>query len=226
MKPRRAVRLFLFTASLIVSACWCLTGDFDGIPQGQIPTVTPKPAQPTPLPTSTNTPEPEDDLCNFFKQLQIKVFFHDIYPEDTWMTMYFVIPGGVPGLEIDAASNREFVYTAELGDLVSKDCNFRDYPERLYCLIELPPEAHNTSLPLRVHLKDCIDPIFSHPGVSLVDEEPTQFNDIPVDDCGARPSSETCNQDFSDWCACKGGSYQCELVGGIAVREVPVCILP
>jgi hypothetical protein len=167
----------------------------------------------------------EDDPCDFFEQLQIKVFFHDIYPDDTWMTMYFVIPGGVPGLEIPGASDLEWAYNAEFGDLTSAPCEFRDYPERLYCLIELPESYHNSTHPLHVRLKDCDNPIFSHPAAS-VEDEPTEFDDIPVDTCGARPSSETCNQDFADWCTCKGGTYSCELVGGIAVNEVPVCILP
>jgi hypothetical protein len=224
MKPQRAVRLFLFAASLIVSACWCLTGDLDGIPAGSIPTVTPKPEQPTPLPT--DTPEPEDERCNFFDQLQIQAFFHDVYPDDTWMTMYFVIPGGVPGLEIANHTGRDWVYTAELDDLVSGPCDFRGYAERLYCLIELPKEYHNAAHPLRIRLKDCPNPIFSHAGVSIMDEEPTKFDDIPPDTCGARPSSDSCNQDFADWCACKDGIYSCELVGGLAVHEVPVCILP
>ena len=232
MKPLRAIRLNLFATSLIISACWCLTGDLDGVPVGSIPTeviptatVTPKPAQPTPLPTNTDTPEPEDDPCDFFKNLQVKVFLHQVFPDDNWMTMYFVIPGGVPGLELPVESEAEWDYTAEFGDLVSEPCTFRDYPERLYCLVELPTNYHNTAQPLRVHLKDCANPIFDHPSVSVVDE-PTQFDDIPVNTCEARPSSETCNQDFADWCTCEGGTYSCELVGGIAVNEVPVCILP
>jgi hypothetical protein len=224
MRNQIRLRPLIITVAIIATACWCLPGGCSNntppLPPDNTPTFTVPPA-----PTSTSTPIPEGppERCWIFEQITMKIIMLDLLPDDTMLTLYIRMPGGVPGLELPIEGDAEpWQYHVELGEKISEACSYQGYEERLYCFIPIPPEYHNTAQPFNLYVNLCEHPLHSQPHLSVMT---TTFDDIPIDTCGPPPGDE-CGTEYEDWCSCKGGVYECVYFGGIAITYQPVCILP
>jgi len=99
--------------------------------------------------------------CAPFESMPIELVTLDWTP-GTPLNFYFKMPGGVPGLENQAASGDEpWLYSVDWGGMSTDQCKaIAGYPERLYCGIVLPDSYANTLHPLELHLNGCDQPIF------------------------------------------------------------------
>ncbi|MEN8242457.1 MAG: hypothetical protein ABFS17_11080 [Chloroflexota bacterium] len=224
MRNQRRFRPFLLAVAIIATACWCLPGGYsDNSPPPSPPENTPTYTLPPPAPPNPFTPTPEE-RCWIFEQIPMQIKMHDMLPSDKFMTMYIVMPGGVPGLELQIVDDqRAFEYWVEVGEEKSDYCEFMGYAERLYCFVPIRPEYHNSVQPFNLLVNLCGHPLLSHPALSVMVD--TTFDDIPVDTCGPSPG-DSCGAEYEDWCNCKGGVYECIYYGGDEIIYQPVCILP
>jgi hypothetical protein len=154
---------------------------------------------PEPTPTDTSTPEPEIvDRCTMFDPSLITVTMFDIPHGSTTQTLYLFNPNGWPGVEFDVPEDPEpWEYGAALGSTTAQDCSYQGYDGRLYCTFVLPEAALGTLQELNVTLNLCINPIFTHPAVSIIEPE----------DSGGTSLTCSANLGKSD-CIAAGGEYK------------------
>ena len=177
-----------------------------------------------------STPEtPEDGVipgrCEVFEDIEMKFMVYSMTTDDTTMTMYVRMYGGVVGYEITIPGHPEnYEYHATLGDLESIKCGYEGYAERWFCYFPLHPSYHNTAQPFDLYVNGCPEPIYGHPRLSIIVPSPTPG--VVADPCGPEPSTLACSSDYSDWCNCKGGTYQCWIYTWPFTGSVPICIMP
>jgi hypothetical protein len=122
---------------------------------------------------STNTYTPknqtqENDRCSLFDSSEIKMVFLNIPKGSNSLTMYFKIPGGVPGLEkYIPGDSSNWKYSAKIGDIESQTCSFQGYSERLYCKFIIPQEYANSTKAVSLKVNGCSHNIYSHASASI-----------------------------------------------------------
>jgi hypothetical protein len=184
---------------------------------------------------TTPSPLAAVSRCDLYSESDLRVILLGVYPESRSLTTYIEFPEAVIGLEDDTEDGYPWEYSANLGDFPSIWCALlegEDYAGRLYCMLPLPKEYHNSVKPFSLFVNNCDTPIVSIPSLSIVveegpspigsgstggpDPEPTseegiqgifeQFTTL----CGAEPAAGfNCTYEYSEWCACMGGSYEC-----------------
>jgi hypothetical protein len=181
---------------------------------------------------TTPTPHAAVSRCGLYSESDLRVILLGVFPDSRSLTTYIEFPEAVIGLEDGTEDGYPWEYTANLGDFPSIWCALlegEDYAGRLYCMLPLPKEYHNSTKPFSLHVNLCDTPIVSIPALSIVVEEgsavgssngavpgPTpeegfqgifdQFSTI----CGAEPATGfNCTYEYSEWCRCMGGSYEC-----------------
>lgn len=144
---------------------------------------------------------PEDDSrCSSLNPKQFSLTLLDIPNGTTDLTLHITIPGGVPGLSLEASKeDEEWQYSATLGTTEAKHCGLQGFPDRLYCSFTLPSSALGTTQPLEIKANTCPGAIFSHPYVSILppsiikpdksDEKLTCSSDLGKSDCEASGGS-------------------------------------
>lgn len=212
-------RLTLFAIVLYLGACGCL----DTKPDEGSELPPPPPVPDTPLPTPTFTTEPIEasfDPCIYYEGKEMKMVIYDILKDDKSFTMYVKVPGGV--YAADWGDNEEFEFSAQMGALESLECRVyegKQYMDRLYCFFPFAASYENTAQPFSVFMENCAEPIFAHPGVSLMVEEGSAAPP-PASACGPEPAA--CGDDYETWCLCDGGLFY----GCVGSPGTPVCFYP
>jgi hypothetical protein len=170
--------------------------------------------------------------CDLYSESDLRVILLGVYPDNRSLTTYIEFPEAVIGLEDDIEDGYPWEYTANLGDFPSIWCALlegEDYAGRLYCMLPLPKEYHNTAKPFSLFVNNCDTPIVSIPSLSIVVEDSPAAGSNSGSDpgstseegiqgifeqfttlCGAEPAAGfNCTYEYSEWCVCMGGSYEC-----------------
>jgi hypothetical protein len=170
--------------------------------------------------------------CELFSESDLRVILLGVYADSRSLTTYIEFPEAVIGLEDDTEDGYPWEYTANLGDFPSIWCALmegEDYAGRLYCMLPLPKEYHNSAKHFSLFVNNCDTPIFSIPSLSIVVEDGPAVGTTGESDsgstseegiqgvfgqfttlCGAEPATGfNCTNDYVDWCICMGGSYEC-----------------
>ena len=185
----------------VLSGCAGVTEDQRGItrPQGANcdpgsyefdPNDPPEPPLPPPLPG--DPPDDSSSNCDPFENMDISVLVLNVPADTLVLPLYFRFPGDVPGQPGE--------YRALLGEIESDNCGLQGFPDRLYCMFSLPPEALGLALDLKLFVGDCVDPAYLQPGVS-----------IPLPKCHADLGETTCEIAGGTWKRpVTGGDYYCD----------------
>jgi len=185
----------------VLSGCAGVTEDQRGItrPQGANcdpgsyefdPNDPPEPPLPPPLPG--DPPDDSSSNCDPFENMDISVLVLNVPADTLVLPLYFRFP-------VDLPAQPEF--RALLGEFESDNCGLQGFPDRLYCMFSLPPEALGLALDLKLFVGDCVDPAYLQSGVS-----------IPL---------PKCNADL--------GEAACKVAGGTMSSSrttAPYCICP
>ena len=210
--------LTLFFTVLYMGACGCLAANQDKGAESTPPPI----ASDTPLPTPTFTIDPinvSPDPCIHFEGKEMKMVIYDILKGDKSFTMYVKVPGGVYAADW---GDKELEFSAQIGGLESLECKVYEgeqYMDRLYCFFPFAASYENTAQPFSLILENCAEPIFAHPGVSLMVEEGSAAPP-PASACGPEPAD--CGGDHETWCLCDGGLFS----GCVGAPGTPVCFYP
>ena len=164
------------------------------------------------VPESSSEPEERSDYCSLFDEMEISTVLLAIPEGSNVMPVYLRMPGGVPGLALEIPDGPEaWNYRLELGDYESYRCELQGFEDRLYCLLEVPPEAPGLVLDLSAYLDGCGNPIFTQPRVTIPLSGGTEG--------GREGESPTCSADL--------GPEACEAAGGAYLDlDDPYCLCP
>jgi hypothetical protein len=135
-------------------------------------------------------------FCNPFENMDISVVLLSVPADTLVLPLYLKIPGGVPGME----GSELWDYRALLGEIESYRCGLQGFPDRLYCMFNLPPEALGLALDLKLFIGNCEDPAYYQPKVT-----------IPLPQCNADLDEEACKVAGGTWKRpATGGDYYCD----------------
>ncbi len=131
----------------------------------------------------------EDDPCDQFDQEEMTLTTFGVDQQQLIFIMYVKKPSGYPGYE-PSDDPKKWIYTAFLGDIEARKCNFQGFAERLYCDFIIPDGFLKTSQKVEVFVNDCIPPFYINENVSIFikeppppAEEPGCPNDMDERDC-------------------------------------------
>ena len=144
------------------------------------------------------TPEPDDSSvnCEPFENMDISVFMLNVPADTLVLPLYFRFPGDVPG-QNEAVP---WQFRALLGEIESYQCGLQGFPDRLYCMFNLPPGAPGLALDLKLFIGNCEDPAYYQPKVT-----------IPLPQCHADLDEEACKVAGGTWKRpVTGGDYYCD----------------
>ncbi len=150
------------------------------------------PSAPPAFPMPDDPPGDTADNCNPFENMDISVLILNVPADTLVLPLYFRFP-------VDLPAQPEF--RALLGEFESDNCGLQGFPDRLYCMFSLPPEALGLALDLKLFVGDCEYPAYLQSRVS-----------IPLPQCRA---------DL--------GEAACKAAGGTmstGVTTAPYCICP
>ncbi len=134
-------------------------------------------------------------FCNPFLGKEIKIVLLSIPPETRNLPLYIKVPDGmIPGADEDGQNlNPEYEYRANLGDIASYKCGLQGFPDRLYCMFNIPEGKEATAQPFQLWLSDCPEPVYELPAVQIPEIE---------------PEGPVCNADLNEKkCTAAGGTY-------------------
>jgi predicted outer membrane repeat protein len=184
----------------ILSDCAGLSEDQRGVLRPQGGSCDPgayefDPASPPPPPPPPLEPEPEPSSstrCGLFAGMETSVLLLSIPHGTSDLSLYFGMPGGVPGLELSFPDDpAPWIYIALLGNSESEPCTTRDYPDRLYCHFSLPATALGSNQVLQLYLNGCENPVLTVPRVGI-----------------PQPQAEACNRNLAEEaCLAAGGEW-------------------
>ncbi|MCJ7734862.1 MAG: hypothetical protein MUP11_09965, partial [Anaerolineales bacterium] len=115
--------------------------------------------------------ELEDDRCGQFDQDEMSLVTFGVDPALLVLNLYVKNPSGYPGQIPDDPEERK--YTAFLGEMEAKNCNFQGFADRLYCVFDIPENLINTSQVLKIFVDICTPPFYINEKVSIFRKEPT-----------------------------------------------------
>lgn len=148
----------------------------------------------------TYSQELEEGRCDQFEE-EMKLTTFEVDPELLVLNFYVKKASEFPGSESEDPT--EGMYSAFLGDIEARNCNFQGFADRLYCNILIPESFLKTNQVLKIFFNDCGPPFY-------INENVTIFEKVPVPIC----SSDMNDRD----CTAAGGTYEC--------RTACSCICP
>lgn len=160
------------------------------------------------LPSSAAEPElPASQRCDQFKEMNYSLVLLNIQPETLILPVYVKILEGVPD-----ADNPKFAelweFHATLGNFESNFCGLQGFPDRIYCMFTLTPDAPGQVLDYVLSEKDCKDPIVVQPRVTIpelppVEEPPpTCSKDLKQEACKAAGGTMSTGATTAPYCIC------------------------
>ncbi len=133
----------------------------------------------------------EENLCDQFDQEEMTLVTFRVDPELLVLNLYVKNSSGFPGSEETNGNAKEWVYTAFLGDIEARKCNFQGFADRLYCDFIIPEEYLKTSQDLKVFVNLCIPPLYINENVSIFEKEPVCSSDMGDQECIAAGGTYT-----------------------------------
>ena len=145
-------------------------------------------------------------LCNPFAEMEVSLVLLNLPGDTRNLPVYVKVNDDViPGMDGEPLNK----YTANLGEIASYKCGLQGFPDRLYCMFNIPKGEEGTAKYFELRLNDCEDPVFVQANVL-----------IPLPLAGDDPGP-VCKVDL--------GPGDCEAAGGHmseGVTTAPRCICP
>jgi len=138
----------------------------------------PAPTDSAVLPPPPPPAPPLSDRCQLFAEMEVSFVLLGL-PEDTRnLPVYLKVKeGSIPGLGPETMNGAGlYEYSAKLGDIQAYQCGLQGFPDRLYCMFNMPQGAEGTALNFELRLNNCEDPVYTLPMVSI--PEPQSGEDI------------------------------------------------
>jgi len=140
----------------------------------------------------------QEDPCDQFNQGEMTLVTAGVDPELLVLNLYVKNPSAYPGQSPD--DPEEWVYTAFLGDIEARNCNFQGFAERLYCNFLIPENFIQTTQELKVFVNMCTPPLYINENVTIFRKDPP-----PEEEPG-------CSSDMGERsCISAGGTYTCRV---------------
>jgi len=116
--------------------------------------------------------ELDEERCGQFEEEEMTLTTFEVDPDLLVLNMYVKKPSGFPGGEAETNGDaEEWVYTAFLGEVEARLCNFQGFEDRLYCNFLIPVSLLNTSQAVKFYLNDCGPPIYVNENVTIFKKE-------------------------------------------------------
>ncbi len=110
-----------------------------------------------------------EEPCDQFNQDEMTLTTFGVDPEKLVFTLYVNNPAGYPGYGPDDPA--DLVYTAKLGEIEARICNFQGFEDRVYCDWTVPANWLGTSQKVELLFNLCGPPIFVE-DVTIFRKEP------------------------------------------------------
>jgi len=127
-------------------------------------------------------------LCNPFAEMEVSLVLLNLPGDTKKLPVYLKVNDGViPGMEGEHLNE----FRAELGNIVSYQCGLQGFPDRLYCMFNIPGGEEGTAKYFKLWLNDCEDPVFVQANVLIPeplagdDPGPVCKEDLGPGDCEA-----------------------------------------
>ncbi|MEE9599820.1 MAG: hypothetical protein V3V66_05100, partial [Anaerolineales bacterium] len=142
--------------------------------------------------------ELDEERCGQFEEEEMTLTTFEVDPDVLVLNMYVNKLSGFPGGEAETNGDaEEWVYTAFLGEVEARLCNFQGFEDRLYCNFLIPGSLLNTSQVVKFYLNDCGPPIYVNENVTIFKKE-------------IKEPTTGCSSDFDERaCIEAGGAYTC-----------------
>ncbi|MCD6425631.1 MAG: hypothetical protein J7L35_09000 [Anaerolineales bacterium] len=125
-------------------------------------------------------------FCDPFFEMEVSLVLLHL-PAETRNLPVYLKAEIIPGLNPEEMNGSPlYEYSAKLGDNQAYQCGLQGFPDRLYCMFNIPPGVEGTVLTYELRLKDCPDPVYLQPNVLI----PELYNPTPA--CNAKLNKEDC----------------------------------
>lgn len=134
-------------------------------------------------------------LCFPFAELDVSLVLLNLPGDTRDLPIYLRVNADVfPGLDSEQQNGEEvYEFSATLGTITAFQCGPQGFPDRLYCMFNIPKGEEGTAKYFELRLNDCEDPVFVQANV-LIPE--------PIS------SSPACNADLNEEkCTAAGGAF-------------------
>lgn len=138
----------------------------------------------------TYSQELEEGRCGEFEE-EMKLTTFEVDPELLVLNFYVKKASAFPGSESEDPT--EGMYSAFLGDIEARNCNFQGFTDRLYCNILIPESFLKTKQVLKIFFNDCGPPFYINENVTIFEKVPTPIcsSDMNERDCIAAGGTYT-----------------------------------
>jgi hypothetical protein len=148
--------------------------------------------------TQTYSQDLDDELCGQFGEEELKMTTFEVDPDLLAFNFYLKKPSAYPGSE--DGSDDDLVYTAFVGDIEARYCNFQGFADRLYCQAIVPLDYLGSSKKVEVFFNICGPSIHVNEEVTIFGKAPTPrcTEDLSRSDCPAAggvydPGDDSCD---------------------------------
>jgi len=169
----------------------------------------PPPPPPPPLPptpTLDSGPEPAPS-CDLFEEMEVSLILLNLPADTRNLPMYIKVADGIiPGFDPEELNGEpHYEYSAKLGEITAYQCGLQGFPDRLYCMFNIPQGAEGTAQYFELRLKDCEDPIYVQANVLIPVPKVTDLAcsaDLSEKDCKAAGGVMSGKDTPSPYCSC------------------------
>ena len=101
-------------------------------------------------------------LCNPFADLELSLVLLNLPSDTRDLPVYLRVNAeAFPGMNGEPSTQ----YNAKLGTIASHICGPQGFPDRLYCMFNIPKGMEGTAQPFSLWLPDCPEPVFELPAI-------------------------------------------------------------
>lgn len=135
-------------------------------------------------------------FCNLLDGLEIKPVILALPPDTRNLPIYLKAAADVfPGIDPEQLAGEALIpYGAKLGDIEAYKCGPQGFPNRLYCMFNIPEGMEGTEQSFQLTLPDCSNPVYKLAAIQIPQLQPAK--------------GPTCSADLSEAnCTAAGGSF-------------------
>ena len=135
-------------------------------------------------------------FCNLLEGLDIKPVILALPPDTRNLPVYLKAAADVfPGIDPEQLAGEALLpYGAKLGDIEAYKCGPQGFPNRLYCMFNIPEGMEGTEQSFQLTLPDCLEPVYKLPAIQIPQLQATK--------------GPTCSADLSEAnCTAVGGTF-------------------
>jgi len=158
-------------------------------------------------------------LCNPFAEMEVSLMVLNLPGDTRKLPVYVRVKGGdgiIPGTDPEVMDGKPlYVYEAQLGKTASYQCGLQGFPDRLYCMFDIPEGMEGTAQFFELRLNDCPDPVYIQANVLIPVPNPSSSDPSSSD-----PTGPVCTVDLiSPACEAAGG----HMSDGVTTAKRCVC---